>query len=138
MDRVISIMPNQYRSSLREVRFQVTDALKKVRKELFALRGESTDYLNQLTKLAEPMYLEVIGDVQNLDSKRQRVINELVRNAVAHSKGRRILIEVTDKTIVVSDDGVGLAGVSQIVDELDGQMQIESNRMGTKIKIQIP
>ena len=138
LDLLIGELPAEFRSQTRNIRFAVSAALMRVRKELFALRSPDGEYFNQLSNSAEPLQLLVNGEISNLDTKRKRILDELVKNASAHSKGHVITVEISKQKITVKDDGQGLHGVSELVEELGGKLHIDSTRYGTKVEIDIP
>lgn len=128
-------MPFNYRANVKEIRDLVTTATGQVRKELFALRATAEDPLDQINSSALPLALDIQGDLSTLDSRRLRIVNELVRNAASHSKGRNIRLEITEDYLIVSDDGVGLFGVSELADQLGARLEISSSKEGTKVEI---
>ena len=67
-----------------------------------------------------------------------RVVDELIRNAAVHSKGRNIQLTVTEDAIVVSDDGQGLFGVGELVESFGGKMNVITGANGTKVEIRMP
>jgi signal transduction histidine kinase len=135
LDLLIADLPFNYRAKAREIRELVTMATGQVRKELFALRATAEDPLDQINRLAMPLSLDIQGDFSTLDSRRLRIVNELVRNAASHSKGRIIRLEITEDSLIVSDDGVGLFGVSELADQLGARLEISSSKEGTKVEI---
>jgi len=48
------------------------------------------------------------------------------------------LVSVSDKRITVSDDGMGLFGIGELVDELGGRLSITSNCNGTTVEVALP
>jgi signal transduction histidine kinase len=135
LDLLIADLPFNYRAKVREIRDLVTTATGQVRKELFALRATAEDPLDQINSSAMPLALDIQGDLSTLDSRRLRIVNELVRNAASHSKGRIIRLEITKDSLIVSDDGVGLFGVSELADQLGARLEISSSKEGTKVEI---
>lgn len=135
LDLLIADLPFNYRAKVREIRDLVTTATSQVRKELFALRATAEDPLDQINSSAMPLALDIQGDLSTLDSRRLRIVNELVRNAASHSKGRNIRLEITEDYLIVSDDGVGLFGVSELADQLGARLEISSSKEGTKVEI---
>jgi signal transduction histidine kinase len=135
LDLLIADLPFNYRAKVREIRDLVTTATGQVRKELFALRATAEDQLDKINSSAMPLALDIQGDLSTLDSKRLRIVNELVRNAASHSKGRIIRLEITGDSLIVSDDGVGLFGVSELADQLGARLEISSSKEGTKVEI---
>lgn len=135
LDLLIADLPFNYRANVKEIRDLVTTATSQVRKELFALRATAEDPLDQINSSAMPLALDIQGDLSTLDSRRLRIVNELVRNAASHSKGRNIRLEITEDYLIVSDDGVGLFGVSELADQLGARLEISSSKEGTKVEI---
>ena len=91
-----------------------------------------------LEKMASPLDLEVSGDLTGLCESKKRIVDELVRNAATHSKGRNVKVEVSDTFIKVSDDGQGLFGLSELVEELDGELLVQITSAGTEVVITLP
>lgn len=135
LDLLIADLPFNYRANVKEIRDLVTTATSQVRKELFALRATAEDPLDQINSSAMPLALDIQGDLSTLDSRRLRIVNELVRNAASHSKGRNIRLEITEDYLIVSDDGVGLFGVSELANQLGARLEISSSKEGTKVEI---
>lgn len=138
LDLLISRLPHRYKGELRSIRFDISEATNRVRKELFALRSNSANYQDLLARSAEPLQLEISGSLTSLNAEKRRIIDELVKNAAQHSKGRQVSVLVQDKRIVVTDDGMGLFGVSELVSELGGQIEISTSSAGTKVEINLP
>lgn len=137
LDLLTSKLPQRYRSDAREIRFLVTQSAARVRQELFALRAKNTlDPEAELSEIAKPLSIQVNGDLTLLAPSKRRIVNELVRNAATHSKGRNIKVEVGADFILVSDDGQGLFGVSELIDELDGELDIRITSLGTELRIE--
>ena len=138
LDLLINSLPSQFRADTREIRVAVTDATDSVRRELFALRDLESDFQTDLVKHASPLHLQVNGDVNSLNQAEKRILTEIVKNAKDHSKGHNLVIELSRHRICVQDDGQGMYGVSELVDEFGGAMAITSNRIGTKVEITLP
>jgi signal transduction histidine kinase len=62
----------------------------------------------------------------------------LVNNSALYSKGRTIEVEISRTKITVKDDGLGMFGIGELVDEIGGRMHIDSNGHGTKVEIALP
>jgi signal transduction histidine kinase len=105
-----------------------------VRRELFALRSLERDSLTEFVELAKPLSVEVIGDLALLSAERKRIVEELIRNAATHSKGRTIRVELNRNSIRVSDDGQGLFGISELVPE--GKFRVEVTQNGTAVEVE--
>ena len=142
LDLLTAALPYRFRSEAREIRFLVSECAAKVRQQLFALRArENIDQLSILTgleKMASPLKLEVVGDLTGLSKSKKRIVDELVRNAATHSKGRNIKVEVSETYIKVSDDGQGLFGLSELVGELNGELSVQITSTGTEVVVTLP
>ncbi len=138
LDLLINSLPSRYRADTREIRLAVTEATDSVRRELFALRDLESDYQADLAKHASPLHLQVNGDVNSLNEAEKRILAEIVRNAKDHSKGHNLVVELSKHRISVQDDGQGMYGVSELVDDVGGMMAITSNRAGTRVEITLP
>ena len=138
LDLLIAELPFKYRNTAREIRLQVTDATKEVRKELFCLRQKESDYQSKLSELAGDLSVQINGDAALLNPTTRRIVDELVRNAASHSKGRQIQVTIENKLITVSDDGQGFFGVNELVASLGGQIAVKSDATGTKVEIRLP
>ena len=138
LDLLIAELPFKYRNTAREIRLQVTDATKEVRKELFSLRQKESDYQSKLSELAGDLSVQINGDAALLNPTTRRIVDELVRNAASHSKGRQIQVTIENKLITVSDDGQGFFGVNELVKSLGGQINVMSEATGTKVEIRLP
>ena len=138
LDLLIADLPNKYRNRARNIRFQVTKATQLVRKELFSLRQNESVYQSKLENQAGHLALNVSGDLSILSREAKRVVDELIRNAAVHSKGRNIQLTVTEDAIVVSDDGQGLFGVGELVESFGGKMNVITGANGTKVEIRMP
>ena len=115
------------KSSLRQLRFTVTELINKVRSEIHALRSGS----------------ESLASVTDTDTtfEMQRVFLELIRNVQEHAQASTL-------TVMVSDNGVGgvhigkhsfgLTGVQERITKLNGETHIDSTSEGTTITVTIP
>lgn len=138
LDLLISDLPLRYRANAREIRQAVTDATKSVRRELFALRDLNSDYQAELTNHAVPLHLQINGEINRLNPSTQRLVDELVKNAAQHSKGHNLKVDITEKLIVVSDDGQGMLGIAESVENLGGEIFVSTTKSGTRIEIRLP
>ena len=138
LDLLLNDLPLRYRANAREIRQAVTAATKSVRRELFALRDLTGDYQAELLNHAAPLNLQINGEISKLNPSTQRIVDELVKNAAQHSKGHNLKVDIAEKLIVVSDDGQGMLGVAESVENLGGQIFISTNKSGTRIEIRLP
>lgn len=138
LDLLINDLPLRYRANAREIRQAVTDATKSVRRELFALRDLNSDYQAELTNHAVPLHLQINGEINRLNPSTQRLVDELVKNAAQHSKGHNLKVDITEKLIVVSDDGQGMLGIAESVENLGGEIFVSTTKSGTRIEIRLP
>lgn len=141
LDLLIARLPLRFRADAREVRFLVSESTAQVRRELFSLRrkAENPDsLLTHIETLAKPLNVQVIGKLENLTQNQRRVVEELVRNASAHSKGRQVKVELLDNAIRVSDDGQGLFGIAQLLPKSNlANIKIEINDLGMSVEVPI-
>ncbi len=118
---------SENKNSLRSLRFTVTDLIDKVRTEIHALRrGDQLIDNTTDTDLAYEL---------------QRIFAEIIRNIQEHSRASNVTIEIIDDGIggAVSNSGsFGLTGIQERTEKLNGEIQIDSNEKGTRIRIQIP
>ena len=138
LDLLVGELPFKHRAKAREIRFAVSDATKRVRRELFALRSPDGTYYNDLIEHAQPLQLLLNGELSKLDAKQRRVVDELVRNAAQHSKGHAITIDIGENSIKVRDDGMGFHGISRLVEEFGGEIKVTSSGRGTQVEIALP
>ena len=138
LDLLLNDLPLRYRANAREIRQAVTAATKSVRRELFALRDLTVDYQAELLNHAAPLNLQINGEISKLNPSTQRILDELVKNAAQHSKGHNLRVDIAEKLIVVSDDGQGMLGVAESVENLGGQIFVSTNKSGTRIEIRLP
>ena len=138
LDLFIADLPSEFRAPARSIRLQVTEATSRVRKELYALREIDVNQIDKLAGAASPLSLKIDGQFEALNSTAKRIINELVNNAALYSKGHKIEVEISRTKITVKDDGLGMFGIGELVDEIGGRMHIDSNGHGTKVEIALP
>ena len=138
LDLLLSRIPMRYRKDLRAIRSDVGNATNRVRKELFALRSDNAGFKERLNVAAKPLELHLNGEINNLSLAQRRILDELVRNAASHSKGHTIYVEISDSLISVSDDGQGMYGVAELVEEIGGTLKVTISSKGTKVEIGLP
>lgn len=151
------------RSQLRSLRFTVTELIDKVRREIYFLRQPASLTLSQnITKTAQELFpeLELTLDIEELppelDSELSyeihQIAQEILRNASAHAQASVVSVSLhwTDNTIELSiaDDGVGGAvesniqyGLRSIRDRalaINGSLEIQSDKGGTRITLRLP
>ncbi|MFZ4107897.1 MAG: sensor histidine kinase [Candidatus Planktophila sp.] len=119
--------PDQLRGDLRQLRFNITELIERVRREIFQLR-------------AAPMQIDLTqkGDQQY---ELSRVFNELIRNIYEHSQASEIELMIADNGIGgahMKDGHDGLRGVTERIKDLDGTISIDSTETGTRISMKIP
>jgi signal transduction histidine kinase len=118
---------SENKNSLRSLRFTVTDLIDKVRTEIHALR--SGDQLLDNTMDTDLTY------------ELQRIFSEIIRNVQEHSQAENVTIEVIDDGVggaVSSPVSFGLTGIQERTKKINGEIQIDTNEKGTRIRIQIP
>jgi NarL family two-component system sensor histidine kinase LiaS len=137
LDLLIAELPIEFRNQARQIRFKVTAATNKVRKDLFALRQNQVDFPSKLMNTGAPLNVITHGNLNKLNALEKRVILELVQNAASHSKGRNIQVTLEDKCISVSDDGQGFFGVCELVEQLGGKLEVTTTPKGTRVEIRL-
>lgn len=115
------------KSSLRQLRFTVTELIDKVRSEIHALRSGS----------------ESLASVTDTDTtfEMQRVFLELIRNVQEHAQASALTVKVSDNGIggvYIGERSFGLTGVQERITKLNGETHIDSTSEGTTITVTIP
>jgi signal transduction histidine kinase len=144
-------LPASTRAELRKIRFEVTDLIEKVRREILNLRNVAPD----LGEEAVAICGDRLGNVEllvALEKSLKSIVIELLRNASEHSGASVInlrtysdnaftVIEVGDNGIggvELNSDRFGLVGVSEAVAELSGQIEFIALTPGLLIRVSIP
>ncbi len=144
-------LPTSTRAELRTLRFEVSDLIEKVRREILNLRNTPTDLAEQARMICGDRLGQVDLKVP-LDPSLQPIAIELLRNAVEHSGASVINLRTYNDealtVIEISDNGIGgvemkadrfgLVGVSEAVTELSGQIQFTNLAPGLLIRVSIP
>jgi signal transduction histidine kinase len=115
------------KSSLRQLRFTITELISNVREEIHALRTD------------EPLFDASVNT--DINQELQRIFREILRNIQEHSQASSLTLEVSDNGIGGAQEKVGsfgLTGIQERTAKLNGEIHIDSNEEGTKIRIQIP
>lgn len=115
------------KSSLRQLRFTVTELIDKVRSEIHALRSSSES-------------LASVTDT-NTTFEMQRVFLELIRNVQEHAQASALTVRVSDNGIGgihIGKNSFGLTGVQERITKLNGETHIDSTSEGTTITVTIP
>lgn len=115
------------KSSLRALRFSITDLVEKVRTEIHALRNST-----------EPLLAESDTVITH---ELQRIFMEILRNIEKHSLASELTIQISDNGIggaQSSENGFGIKGLIERTKKLNGDIHIESDAEGTTISIKIP
>jgi NarL family two-component system sensor histidine kinase LiaS len=146
------------RREIRALRFQIDDLISKVRREMYSLREPGSNTFQEA--LSEIVH-EICGDLKvtlsinhfSIPSAYQGELKtiavELLRNVKVHSGASHIevlLKGVENRTYLeVSDDGVGgalvdtsrlgLLGIKERVELLNGQLEIVSTENGTRVQV---
>ncbi|CAB4664586.1 unannotated protein [freshwater metagenome] len=153
----------QTRITIRTLRFEVTDLIDKVRREMYQLRSPLGSTLSQeLTSLAE----NICGDTAltleidqsngefptDTEYEITRIASELLQNVSRHSKATAVVVQYYEReemtSLVVSDNGVGvedpeilrrgLAGVKERSANIGATFTISSSTQGTRAELCIP
>lgn len=143
------------RTQLRLIRHSITAAGELLRDEIHELRdlpGRSFEEIvddlaeNFLRTHAIEYQLTVNGEPE-VDSRfhLQRVVQEIFYNIAQHSQSSRVSIVVTEKSIDISDNGIGmsvveqrrwgLVGISERMNEISGRLDITNVNPGTRFHL---
>lgn len=148
----------QSRMEFRTLRFKVDEMISKVRRQMYSLRDPKNATLqDELGEIAR----EICGDLltwqeidnlsipSNIQAELKSIAIELLRNAKSHSRASQIelllkgaqnrtYLEVSDNGIggaVIDTSRLGLVGVKERVELLNGRFEITSTKHGTRVKI---
>jgi len=128
IDHAISIcQETEVKNSLRQIRFTTTELIEKVRLQMHTLRSSAP--LMVPTGQPDTMFETL------------RVVQEVLRNIDKHSGASYFDIQITDDGVggVTNKVGsLGLAGIQERVNKLNGEITIASGAQGTKIGVRIP
>jgi signal transduction histidine kinase len=128
IDSILSLdLDADTRAQLRELRFQLTTLVDKVRQEI-----------HQLRKSGAP--LPAMGE-SSRNFELQRIFQEILRNIEEHSQATLIKIEISDNGVGGVQEKVGAFGITGIherMNKLNGDIHIDSSEKGTKISLAIP
>jgi signal transduction histidine kinase len=115
------------KEELRRIRFKISEAIEKVRVELHALRTPDLS-------IEDSIKPELIHQIE-------RVFSEILRNVHEHSQATSLTIEVNDNGVGGAQEKqghFGLLGILERIRNINGDITIESNNLGTRIGIEIP
>ena len=124
---ILNSQNSSEKSSLRAIRFSITDLVEKVRTEIHALRNST-----------EPLLVE---SETVLTHELQRIFMEILRNIEKHSLATELNIQISDNGIGgahSSENSFGIKGLLERTKKLNGDIHIESDEDGTTISIKIP
>ena len=144
-------LPTSTRAELRTLRFEVSQLIEKVRREILNLRSTAPDLGEQAIAICGAR----IGNVElatPLGQSLDPIAVELLRNAAEHSGASVInLRSYSDQAhtvIEVSDNGIGgvemkadrfgLVGITEAVAELAGKVEFINLTPGLLIRVSIP
>ena len=133
------------------LRFEVTDLVEKVRREILNLRNVSPDLTEQAIAICGGR-LGQVDLVVPLDPALNPIAIELLRNAAKHSGASvinlrtykdeaRTVIEVSDNGIggvEMRTDRFGLIGITEAVAEVSGRIEFINLTPGLLIRVSIP
>ena len=144
-------LPTSTRTELRTLRFEVTDLIEKVRREILNLRTSTPDLDEQAITICGNRLGEINLE-SPLDQSLSPIVIELLRNATEHSGASVINLrsfqEQAFTVIEVSDNGIGgidmkadrfgLVGITEAVSELSGKIEFIALTPGLLIRVSIP
>ena len=144
-------LPTSTRAELRTLRFEVSQLIEKVRREILNLRSTAPDLGEQAIAICG----DRIGNVElatPLGQSISPIAVELLRNAAEHSGASvinlRTYSDQAHTVIEVSDNGIGgvemkadrfgLVGITEAVAELAGKVEFINLTPGLLIRVSIP
>ena len=144
-------LPTSTRTELRNLRFEVSELIEKVRREILNLRNTAPDLGDQAIAICG----DRLGRVEletPLNQSLGSIAVELLRNASEHSGASVInlrtysdeahtVIEVSDNGmggIQMKADRFGLVGIAEAASELAGQVEFIDLAPGLLIRVAIP
>lgn len=158
-----------YRTRIEDVKRLNTDAMRAIRDLAMGLRPSMLDDLGLAPALewqgrefsrhtGVPAVIKVDGTLDDLSEPCRtciyRIVQEALTNCAKHAKAQNVLVSVNGRTdsveALIQDDGVGFAhdsrssglgllGIAERVQELDGTLRIISKPgQGTTLRVQIP
>jgi signal transduction histidine kinase len=144
-------LPTSTRTELRTLRFEVSELIEKVRREILNLRSTAPDLGEQAIAICG----DRLGKVElatPLGQSISPIAVELLRNAAEHSGASVINLRTysgqAHTVIEVSDNGIGgvemkadrfgLVGITEAVAELAGQVEFINLTPGLLIRVTIP
>jgi len=144
-------LPTSTRAELRTLRFEVTNLIEKVRREILNLRSTAPDLAEQVIAICGAR-LGALNLGVPLDLSLHPIVIELMRNAAEHSGASVInlhthsddaltVIEISDNGIggvEMKPDRFGLVGISEAVTELSGRIEFINLTPGLLIRVSIP
>ena len=144
-------LPTSTRAELRTLRFEVSQLIEKVRREILNLRSTAPDLGEQAIAICG----DRLGKVElatPLGQSLSPIAVELLRNAAEHSGASvinlRTYSDQAHTVIEVSDNGIGgvemkadrfgLVGITEAVAELAGKVEFINLTPGLLIRVSIP
>ena len=144
-------LPTSTRAELRTLRFEVSQLIEKVRREILNLRSTAPDLGEQAIAICG----DRLGKVElatPLGQSLDPIAVELLRNAAEHSGASvinlRSYIDQAHTVIEVSDNGIGgvemkadrfgLVDITEAVAELAGKVEFINLTPGLMIRVSIP
>lgn len=169
LETIRSLSVDAFRSRIEEARRLNADAMRSLRDLAMGLRPSMLDDIGIEAALqwqgrefsrhtGVPATVHVDGSLDHLsDSQRTciyRVVQEALTNCARHAKAKHVLVSLRTNehgvVVIVEDDGVGfnpaaargglgLLGMQERVQELEGKVAITSQRnQGTTIQVELP
>jgi len=155
--------PERAVSEIRDVESISRQALKEVREAIRGYRARLDDELIRARRMLGLRGVEVSVDAwlapsdlegnSAIEETLALVLREAVTNVARHSRARHTNIRLSrdpaadDAIFTIEDDGIGIArggeglglrGMRERIDALDGRMTIESSEPGTRITVALP
>lgn len=153
-----SSLAPQLRSQIRAARFSVDDLISKVRRQMYELRDQENESLQEVLIFhaqqicgdnLKRINIEDFALPSPVAAAVQAIAIELLRNCISHSRGSEIELSLTQLEnhtyLEVRDNGqggatldssrLGLIGIYEQVESLNGKISVISNEHGTQVAV---
>ena len=151
-------LSQQSRLQIRSLRFHVDEVIKKVRREMYELRDQNVESVQDfLTKIARELCGSTLSRLEiqeflikdEIASNVKFIATELLRNSKSHSRASEIelhlsqledhiYLEVRDNGkggVTMESSRLGLVGIRERVESFGGTFTFVSNEFGSRISV---
>jgi two-component system sensor histidine kinase DesK len=151
--RLMDVDPERARAELASIQETARQALSEVRATVGGLRASNLEAeLDAAPRVLVDAGIEtrVLGEVADTDPRHRAllawVLREAVTNVVRHAGARSVVIELGQRGLSVTDDGVGitrpegngLRGMRERVADAGGTLTLHDAQPGTRVQVDLP